>query len=244
MGDLEYVRQAVRLARKYGPEDIKLFINDYNLESFWDNNKKLRSLINWIKKWEADGVTKIDGIGTQMHLSCSMSDNELNNRKKYITQMFKLMAQSGKLCRVSEFDMGMDDKNGNSVSTANMTEEMHQRMADYYEWIVKQYLTIIPAKQQWGICHWCPTDSPEYSGWRANTPVGIWDINYYRKHAYAGFVRGFGGVVTGIEDVKADNSMVKKGIFDLSGRRISDATDISSLPAGFYIVNGKKVVKH
>ena len=102
MGDLEYVRQAVRLARKYGPEDIKLFINDYNLESFWDNNKKLRSLINWIKKWEADGVTKIDGIGTQMHLSCSMSDNELNNRKKYITQMFKLMAQSGKLCRVSE----------------------------------------------------------------------------------------------------------------------------------------------
>ena len=244
MGDLEYVRQAVRLARKYGPEDIKLFINDYNLESFWDNNKKLRSLINWIKKWEADGVTKIDGIGTQMHLSCSMSDNELNNRKKYITQMFKLMAQSGKLCRVSEFDMGMDDKNGNSVSTSNMTEEMHQRMADYYEWIVKQYLTIIPAKQQWGICHWCPTDSPEYSGWRANTPVGIWDINYYRKHAYAGFVRGFGGVVTGIEDVKADNSMVKKGIFDLSGRRISDATDFSSLPAGFYIVNGKKVVKH
>ena len=28
MGDLEYVRQACRLARKYGPEDIKLFIND------------------------------------------------------------------------------------------------------------------------------------------------------------------------------------------------------------------------
>ena len=243
MGDLEYVRQAVRLARKYGPKDIKLFINDYNLESFWDNNKKLKSLINWIKKWEADGVTKIDGIGTQMHLSCSMSDNELNNRKKYITQMFKLMAQSGKLCRVSEFDMGMDDKNGNSVSTGNMTEEMHQRMADYYEWIVKQYLTIIPPEQQWGICHWCPTDSPAGSGWRANTPVGIWDINYYRKHAYAGFVRGFGGVVSGIETVNEEEPIVKKGIYDLSGRRISEGTDISTLPAGFYIVNGKKMVK-
>ena len=243
MGDLEYVRQAVRLARKYGPEDVKLFINDYNLESFWDNNKKLKSLINWIKKWEADGVTKIDGIGTQMHLSCSMNDNELNNRKKYITQMFKLMAQSGKLCRVSEFDMGMDDANGNAVSTGNMTEAMHQRMADYYEWIVKQYLTIIPAEQQWGICHWCPTDSPANSGWRANTPVGIWDINYYRKHAYAGFVRGFGGVATEIEDVKVDDTAAKKGIFDLSGRRFADGTDISTLPAGFYIVNGKKVVK-
>ena len=189
-------------------------------------------------------MTKIDGIGTQMHLSCSMSDSELNNRKKYITQMFKLMAQSGKLCRVSEFDMGMDDKNGNAVSTGNMTEEMHQRMADYYEWIVNQYLTIIPAEQQWGICHWCPTDSPAGSGWRANTPVGIWDINYYRKHAYAGFVRGFGGKVSAIEDVKADSPLVKKGIFDLSGRRIADGTDFSTLPAGFYIVNGKKVVKH
>ena len=70
MGDLEYVRQACRLARKYGPEDIKLFINDYNLESDWDNNKKVKSIVGWIKKWEADGVTKIDGIGTQMHISC------------------------------------------------------------------------------------------------------------------------------------------------------------------------------
>ena len=42
MGDLEYVRQACRLARKYGPDDVKLFINDYNLESDWDDNKKVK----------------------------------------------------------------------------------------------------------------------------------------------------------------------------------------------------------
>ncbi|MDE6342540.1 MAG: endo-1,4-beta-xylanase [Muribaculaceae bacterium] len=69
MGDLEYVRSAVRYARMYGPEDIRLFINDYNLESDWDGNKKLKSLINWIAKWEADGETYIDGIGTKMHIS-------------------------------------------------------------------------------------------------------------------------------------------------------------------------------
>lgn len=244
MGDLEYVRQACRLARKYGPDDVVLFINDYNLESFWDDNKKLKSLINWIKKWEADGVTKIDGIGTQMHISCSMSDSELNNRKKYITQMFKLMANSGKYVRVSELDMGMDDANGKSVSTANMTEAMHKRMADYYEWIIKQYLTIVPPAQQWGICQWCPTDAPANSGWRADTPVGIWDINYYRKHVYAGFVRGFGGVTSGIENVEMDNRpAAMKGITDLSGRRFAEGTDFSSLPAGVYIVNGKKVMK-
>ena len=246
MGDLEYVRQAARLARKYGPEDIKLFINDYNLESDWDDNKKVKSLINWIKKWEADGVTKIDGIGTQMHISCHESETILNNIKKHITNMFKLMANSGKLVRVSELDMGYvrgNDRWGSSAKTADLTEDEHKRMADFYEWIVKEYLRIIPADQQWGICHWCPTDAPSNSGWRGGEPVGIWDINYYRKHAYAGFVRGFGGVVSGIEDVKADESSAKKGIFDLSGRRIADGTDFSTLPAGFYIMNGKKVVK-
>ncbi len=244
MGDLEYVRQACRLARKYGPDDVVLFINDYNLESFWDDNKKLKSLINWIKKWEADGVTRIDGIGTQMHISCSMNDNDLNNRKKYITQMFRLMANSGKFVRVSELDMGMDDANGNPVSTANMTEAMHKRMANYYEWIIKQYLTIVPPAQQWGICQWCPTDAPSNSGWRADTPVGIWDINYYRKHVYAGFVRGFGGVVTGVDNVEMEECpAATTGITDLSGRRFADGTDFSSLPAGVYIVNGKKVVK-
>ncbi len=246
MGDLEYVRQACRLARKYGPKDVKLFINDYNLESFWDDNKKLKSLINWIKKWEADGVTKIDGIGTQMHISCCMNDNDLNYRKKYITQMFKLMAATGKLVRVSELDMGMIDANGNDVSTDNMTEAMHKRMADYYEWIIKQYLTIIPAAQQWGICQWCATDSPKGSGWRADTPVGIWDINYYRKHIYAGFARGLSGQTTGIQQVEnttADGTLVKQGIYDINGRRIAYGTDTSTLPAGFYIVNGKKMVK-
>ena len=243
MGDLEYVRQACRLARKYGPEDVKLFINDYNLESFWDNNKKLRSLINWIKKWEADGVTKIDGIGTQMHISCSMNDNTLNDRKKYITQMFKLMAATGKYVRVSEHDMGMDDVNGNAVSTGNMTAAMHKRMASYYEWIIKQYLTLVPAKQQWGICQWCPTDSPSNSGWRADTPVGIWDINYYRKHVYAGWVRGFGGIPNDIEEVGAEDNATTTIIYDIQGKRIANQADFSSLPAGLYIVNGKKVSK-
>lgn len=76
LGDIDYVRTAVADARKSfaahngDPEKLKLFINDYNLESDWDDNGKLRSLIQWIKDWEADGVTKIDGIASQMHISC------------------------------------------------------------------------------------------------------------------------------------------------------------------------------
>ena len=197
MGDLEYVRQACRLARLYGPEDIVLFINDYNLESDWDDNKKLKSLINWIKKWEADGVTHIDGIGTQMHISCFENDTHQNNIKNHITKMFQLMANSGKLVRVSEMDMGYvrgSNRWGSSIKTEQLTEAEHKKMADFYEWIINEYFRLIPPEQQWGICQWCTHDAPdEGNGWRAGEPVGIWDINNYRKHAYAGFVRGLNG---------------------------------------------------
>ena len=246
MGDLEYVRQACRLARKYGPEDIKLFINDYNLESDWDNNKKVKSLVGWIKKWEADGVTKIDGIGTQMHISCFESNTILNDIKKHITQMFEVMAKSGKLCRVSEMDMGYvrgSNRWGNSVKTNQLTEAEHKRMADFYEWIIQEYFRIIPPEQQWGICQWCTTDAPSNSGWRGGEPVGIWDLNYYRKHVYAGFVRGLnGGEPTSISQVEADKRIdTSKGIYNLNGMRMR-TTSLDGLPAGIYIVNGKKVV--
>ena len=193
LGDIDYVRTAVRLAREYGPEDVKLFINDYNLESDWDQNKKLKSLINWIKKWEADGVTKIDGIGSQMHISCYANAQTQESKKAAIENMFKLMAQSGKLIRISELDMGYVDAAGNSVSTNNMTEEQHKQMAELYTFVVSKYLEIIPAAQQWGICQWCITDSPKDSGWRKGEPTGLWDKDYYRKHTYAGFANGLLG---------------------------------------------------
>lgn len=246
MGALEYVRQACRLARKYGPEDIVLFINDYNLESDWDQNKKLKSLINWIKKWESDGVTKIDGIGTQMHISYYENSGTQTSKKNAITNMFKLMAASGKWVRISEMDMGYNDASGNSVPTSQMTEAQHKKMADFYEWIIKEYFRLIPPEQQWGICQWCTTDAPANSGWRANTPVGIWDINYYRKHVYAGFVRGLNGgepTPTNISGLETDKTIdTSKGIYNLNGMRLS-TTSLDELPSGFYIINGKKVVK-
>ena len=247
MGDLEYVRQACRLARKYGPDDIKLFINDYNLESDWDDNKKVKSLVNWIKKWEDDGVTHIDGIGTQMHISCYEDANIQKNIQKHITQMFEVIAKSGKLCRVSEMDMGYvrgTNRWGSSVKTNQLTEAEHKKMADFYEWIIKEYFRIIPPEQQWGICQWCTTDAPSNSGWRGGEPVGIWDLNYYRKHAYAGFVRGLnGGEPTAINKIEAEKSVdTSKGIYTLSGMRV-EARSLDSLPSGLYIVDGKKIVK-
>lgn len=249
MGDLEYVRNAVRYARQYGPDDIVLFINDYNLESDWDGNKKLKSLINWIKKWESDGETYIDGIGTQMHISYYENSGTLASKKNAITNMFKLMAASGKLVRVSEFDMGYVNANGRDVPTSEMTEAQHQNMADYYEWILKEYFRLIPADQQWGICFWCPTDSPANSGWRANTPVGIWTNNtFYRKHVYAGIVRGLGGVdySSGVDIITDEVETYKKtakGIYNIKGFRYPSTTRYEDLPSGIYIIDGNVVKK-
>lgn len=193
LGDLDYVRTAVRLARQYGPKDVKLFINDYNLESDWDGNKKLKSLIHWIQLWEGDGVTKIDGIGSQMHITCYMDKQVEESKKNAIVNMFKLLAQSGKLVRISELDMCLVDKDGKNVNTADVTEEQHHAMADLYKFVVSKYFEIIPVAQQWGICQWCATDSPANSGWLANSPTGLWDLNYNRKHTYAGFADGLQG---------------------------------------------------
>lgn len=200
LGDLDYVRTAVAAARKGffdaggNPEELKLFINDYNLETAYDQNKKLESLIHWIEEWEKDGITKIDGIGSQMHVTCSMDPAKQKENEEAYVNMLKLMVASGKgkLVRISELDMGLEDMNGNLVKTTDMTEEQHKVMRAYYEFIVKKYLEIVPKEQQWGICQWCATDSPANSGWRPGLPVGLWDLDYYRKHTYAGFAAGLG----------------------------------------------------
>lgn len=196
LGDLEYVRTAVAAARKGfadaggNSEELKLFINDYNLETADD--QKLKSLIHWIGEWEKDGVTKIDGIGSQMHVTCSMDPAKQKENEEAYVNMLNLMVDSHMLVRISELDMGLADKDGNLVNTTDMTEEQHKAMRAYYEFIVKKYLEIVPEAQQWGICQWCATDSPANSGWRAGLPVGLWDLDYYRKHTYGGFAAGLG----------------------------------------------------
>lgn len=198
LGDLEYVRLAVADARKSfaahngDPDKLKLFINDYNLESDWDDNGKLRSLIKWINDWEADGVTKIDGIASQMHISCYADPNTQKSKKDHIVKMLELMAKSGKLCKISELDMGYVDAAGKEVTYDQMTEEQHKEMRDLYTFVLQKYFEIIPIDKQYGITQWCATDSPKDSGWRPGLATGLWDLNYLRKHTYAGFAVGLG----------------------------------------------------
>lgn len=202
LGDIDYVRTAVRDARKSfaehngDPSKLKLFINDYNLEGYWDKHAKLKSLIHWIGLWEdpnAEEPVVIDGIGTQMHVTCYGDATKQAKLQSDIEEMFKLLAKTGKLVKISELDMAYENEAGTSVTFDKMTEEQHKQMRSFYTFIIQKYFELIPQAQQYGITQWCATDSPDTTGaWRKGCPTGLWDSNYLRKHTYAGFAAGLG----------------------------------------------------
>lgn len=201
LGNEDYVRIVVAKARQYfqeyggNPSDLKLFINDYNLESWWDGNKKAKSLVHWIETWESDGVTKIDGIGTQMHVSYILNEADQKAQEDAIVNMFQILAASGKLIKISELDMGICEKAfSTGLKTEEVTFEQQQKMAEFYTFIIRKYFEIIPVEQQYGITQWCATDSEDKENvWRRGEPVGLWDLNYNRKPTYEGFLKGLSG---------------------------------------------------
>lgn len=191
--DVEYVPTVERLTREAyaaiegaNPADLKLFINDYNLE--WQT-AKVDGLCEWINRWEEAGA-KIDGVGTQMHISYCRDAADQENLKKGITYMLTKLAATGKLVRISELDMGIVEKMFGEPITKGITLADEKAMSDFYQWIVEEYFRIVPPNQQYGICQWCLTDAPASSGWRASEPVGLWYLDWTRKPAYAGWAEG------------------------------------------------------
>ncbi|GEP98674.1 endo-1,4-beta-xylanase [Chitinophaga cymbidii] len=164
----EYGVTAFKMARQYGNADDIHFINDYNLEY---NLDKCRGLIAYVNYIESKGA-KVDGIGTQMHIS-------ITSDKEKIAEMFRLLAATGKLVKISELDIGV------GVKTTEATAEHYQAQADMYKYVIDKYFELIPAQQRYGITLWSPMDSPASSSWRAGEPIGIWTEAYVRKLAYA-----------------------------------------------------------
>lgn len=206
LGD-NFVRNVVKYARKHfaeqegaNPADLKLFINDYNLEAAYNNAYKSEAMVKWIKEIESDGVTKIDGIGSQMHVSYSCNPAEQKRREDAVVKMLETLRDSGKLIRITELDMGIDDADGQPINTADVTLEQHKAMGEYYKFIITKYFEIIPTSQQYGICQWAQTDAPAKSGWRSNSPIGLWTeynaasgTGFSRKPAYGSFCEALAG---------------------------------------------------
>jgi GH35 family endo-1,4-beta-xylanase len=183
LGD-NYVQVIAKDARQYfkqfgGDEkDLKLFVNDYGLEN--PSSTKLSRLLKMINQWESDGITRIDGIGIELHLTYSLDPTLQNKNEENIASLFQKLKTTGKLIRISELEMGIVDQYGTAITSSDITFEQQLKMSEFYNFIIRKYYEVIPVNQQYGITLWNAMDKVS----------GLWDGTVIRNATYMGFADG------------------------------------------------------
>ena len=165
------VSKAARAAyQKYegDPSELKFFISETDL----DDQKKFESLNYWIDVWDANGAI-IDGINAKLNLSFSEDDEKQNANESSLNTLLTNLASTGKLIRLSNFDIKYQDATGANVAAKDITEDQRQKLADYYGYVIKSYMNKIPHEKQAGICKGNLADT--------NDPVGLWAIDSRSK---------------------------------------------------------------
>jgi endo-1,4-beta-xylanase len=152
-----------------------LYINDYNLES---NPAKLDSVIALVAELKAKGA-KVDGIGTQMHLSTNVTGFAGG-----VDDMFRKLAATGLKIRVSELDVTT------SASGTKLLKAIEVDQPAIYKYVVASYIKYVPAAQRAGITIWGVAD---INSWRYNSGAELpllYDNDFNKKPAYAAFLDG------------------------------------------------------
>ena len=150
------------------PADLKFFISETGLE----NQKTFESLQYWIKIWDNNGA-KIDGINAKLNLTYSEDAAKQAENQAALNKLLDNLAATGKLIRLSNFDIKYQDANALSVTADKITAEQRQKLADYYGYVIKSYMSKIPHDKQAGICKGNLADTTD--------PVGLWSIDSKSK---------------------------------------------------------------
>lgn len=200
---MDYAVKAFQYARKYADENglsgLKLFFNDYNLET---NPTKLAEAISFVNDIDAaNGSPIVDGIGTQMHVQSGIARADIDN-------MFKTLAATGKLIRVTELDVAT----GSSAPSSAQLEQQAKTYQDIFE----SYIENVPEAQRSGITIWTLSDAEEeHVYWLKGDAPNLFDANLTRKWAYKGVCDAIAG-----EDIGAKLSGDK-----WQDKNYSDRTD-------------------
>lgn len=173
-GSEEYAPTVSKVAKeafeKYGgdPAALKFFISETGLE----DQKTFESLKYWIEKWEGKGA-KIDGINAKVSLTFSENPAKQADNEAAFDKLLDNLKNTGKLIRISNFDILYQNADGKKVSAKDITSEQRQKLADYYAALIKKYMTVIAIDKQAGICKANIVDTGD--------PVGLWAVDSKTK---------------------------------------------------------------
>lgn len=167
------------------PSLLKFFISETGLE----DQKTFESLKYWVNIWDANGA-KIDGINAKLNLSYSEDAATLAANKESYEKLLGNLATTGKLIRLSNFDIKYKNAEGSNVSASDITEAQRQNLADFYAYAIKTYMSKIPNDKQAGICKGNLADTTD--------PVGLWAIDskskdWVRTATYKAFCEALSG---------------------------------------------------
>jgi hypothetical protein len=174
LGSENYAPAVSKIAKdayeKHGgaPEQLRFFISESGL----DDPKKMESLNYWIKIWDGNGA-KIDGINAKLNLSYSEDPATLEANKASLDNLLTSLAATGKLIRLSNFDIKYMDAQGLNVAAKDINNTQRQQLADYYAYVIKSYMNKIPNDKQAGLCKGNLADTSD--------PVGLWAVDSETK---------------------------------------------------------------
>lgn len=183
LGDVEYARTAVKLARDTAKVDLSLFIsNTFGQQD--DMSQKADEVIALVKSWEADNMTRIDGYNIILHASYSKDAAVQERNEEKITALFEKLAQTGKAIRVSDLSIAVESAEGNLIQTGKLTADERTAASNYMAFIMKEYRKAISPDKQYGISISGMTETS------TGTKVCPWTSGYNRNGMYEGIVEG------------------------------------------------------
>ena len=159
----DYIEQAFKFARKYAPEDTKLFYNDYNSYQ----TRKQNDIITFLRPVVEAG--NIDGMGMQSHINVDISISQ------YMAALQKYYNELGLEINVTELDV-----------CRGKGDDWQQEQGEYYKEFMSEILKLrkngipITSVTLWGISD---TDS-----WISSDYPLIFNDDLSRKPAFDGMI--------------------------------------------------------
>lgn len=163
LGDTLYAVEALKDAA--GQSAAHLYIEESGLDG---DLSKCKRFVDEVAAIERQGG-RVDGLAVNIDAYVDSTDIGA------VGEMFKMLAATGKLIRISDLNVTVKD-----ATYKTITESQLKQQAQLYADILKAYNDNVPDSQRGGITIHQVLDG--------DTPNGLWNQSYSRKHAYGSVV--------------------------------------------------------